>query len=103
MGLSNWPQPGGCSCGVTPNHLHCPPTALRVDVAPGFFLAEQNRKLLTNADGSLTARLATHIARYCSIGSLAWARASSAINASNLRFITTVIRFIEINMKVESR
>merc|ERR1719237_1033461 len=25
-------------------------------IAPGFFLAEQNRKLLTNADGSLTSR-----------------------------------------------
>jgi len=25
-------------------------------IAPGFFLAEQNRALLTNPDGSLTAR-----------------------------------------------
>nr|MBP6758942.1 SDR family oxidoreductase [Flavobacterium sp.] len=25
-------------------------------IAPGFFLAEQNRELLTNADGSLTER-----------------------------------------------
>ena len=25
-------------------------------IAPGFFLAEQNRRLLTNDDGSLTAR-----------------------------------------------
>ena len=37
---------------------------LRVNaIAPGFFLAEQNRSLLTNADGSLTARGETIISQ----------------------------------------
>jgi len=31
-------------------------------IAPGFFLTDQNRALLTNADGSLTARGKTIIA-----------------------------------------
>jgi NAD(P)-dependent dehydrogenase (short-subunit alcohol dehydrogenase family) len=36
---------------------------LRVNaIAPGYFLADQNRRLLTNEDGSLTARGATIIA-----------------------------------------
>lgn len=37
--------------------VHFADSNLRVNaIAPGFFLTEQNRKLLTNEDGSLTAR-----------------------------------------------
>jgi len=37
--------------------VHFARTGVRVNaIVPGFFLTEQNRKLLTNADGSLTAR-----------------------------------------------
>jgi NAD(P)-dependent dehydrogenase (short-subunit alcohol dehydrogenase family) len=37
--------------------VHFSKTGIRVNaLAPGFFLTEQNRTLLTNADGSLTAR-----------------------------------------------
>ena len=37
--------------------VHLAPVHIRVNaIAPGFFLPDQNRALLTNADGSLTAR-----------------------------------------------
>ena len=37
--------------------VHFAPVGIRVNaIAPGFFLTEQNRTLLTNPDGSLTAR-----------------------------------------------
>ncbi|GIQ67913.1 SDR family NAD(P)-dependent oxidoreductase [Xylanibacillus composti] len=37
--------------------VHMAPAGIRVNaIAPGFFLTEQNRTLLTNEDGSLTAR-----------------------------------------------
>jgi len=37
--------------------VHFAPVGIRVNaIAPGFFLTEQNRSLLTNPDGSLTAR-----------------------------------------------
>ncbi|MCH7409297.1 SDR family oxidoreductase [Belliella sp. DSM 111904] len=37
--------------------IHFSKTGIRVNaIAPGFFLADQNRALLTNEDGSLTAR-----------------------------------------------
>ena len=37
--------------------VHLAPVHIRVNaIAPGFFLTDQNRALLTNADGSLTAR-----------------------------------------------
>ena len=37
--------------------VHYAPVGIRVNaIAPGFFLTEQNRTLLTNPDGSLTAR-----------------------------------------------
>lgn len=37
--------------------VHLAPVNIRVNaIAPGFFLTDQNRTLLTNADGSLTAR-----------------------------------------------
>ena len=37
--------------------VHFAPVGLRVNaIAPGFFLTDQNRTLLTNPDGSLTAR-----------------------------------------------
>ena len=37
--------------------VHLAPTGVRVNaIAPGFFLTEQNRTLLTNANGSYTAR-----------------------------------------------
>ena len=37
--------------------VHLAPVNVRVNaIAPGFFLTDQNRALLTNADGSLTAR-----------------------------------------------
>lgn len=37
--------------------VHMADVGIRVNaIAPGFFLTEQNRKLLTNEDGSLTAR-----------------------------------------------
>ena len=37
--------------------VHYAPVGIRVDaIAPGFFLTDQNRTLLTNPDGSLTAR-----------------------------------------------
>ena len=37
--------------------VHFAKTGIRVNaIAPGFFLADQNRALLTNTDGSLTAR-----------------------------------------------
>jgi len=37
--------------------VHLADVGIRVNaIAPGFFLTEQNRKLLTNEDGSLTAR-----------------------------------------------
>ncbi|MGI6098660.1 MAG: SDR family oxidoreductase [Kiritimatiellia bacterium] len=37
--------------------VHLAPVNIRVNaIAPGFFLTDQNRTLMTNADGSLTAR-----------------------------------------------
>ncbi|WP_078553854.1 SDR family oxidoreductase [Bacillus alkalicellulosilyticus] len=37
--------------------VHMAPAGIRVNaISPGFFLTEQNRKLLTNEDGSLTER-----------------------------------------------
>ncbi|MFA9557071.1 SDR family oxidoreductase [Evansella sp. AB-rgal1] len=37
--------------------VHMAPVGIRVNaIAPGFFLTEQNRRLLTNEDGSLTPR-----------------------------------------------
>ena len=37
--------------------VHFAPVGIRVNaIAPGFFLTEQNRTLLTNPDGSLTPR-----------------------------------------------
>jgi NAD(P)-dependent dehydrogenase (short-subunit alcohol dehydrogenase family) len=37
--------------------VHLAPTGVRVNaIAPGFFVTEQNRTLLTNEDGSYTAR-----------------------------------------------
>ena len=37
--------------------VHFAKVGIRVNaIAPGFFLTDQNRALLTNADGSLTAR-----------------------------------------------
>jgi NAD(P)-dependent dehydrogenase (short-subunit alcohol dehydrogenase family) len=43
--------------------VHMSKVNIRVNaIAPGFFLTDQNRALLTNADGSLTARGKTIIA-----------------------------------------
>jgi NAD(P)-dependent dehydrogenase (short-subunit alcohol dehydrogenase family) len=43
--------------------VHMAGAGIRVNaIAPGFFLADQNRALLTNADGSLTPRGNTIIA-----------------------------------------
>ena len=62
--------------------VHLAPVNIRVNaIAPGFFLTDQNRTLMTNADGSLTARgnkILTHtpMARFGDpgdlIGTLLW-------------------------------